>query len=85
MAHECIEHPLEGRAQRLDSKLVHMEAHFRLIHLQQVLEELAQTHDGLWRIGNSLQLAPVLAVHGPEDEVHFLLDVADVAQGGTEA
>jgi hypothetical protein len=80
---ERIENPREGSLQRRNAELVHVEAHFRLVHLQQVLEQLAQTDDALTVTRDVLQLAEVLAVEGPEDEVDIFLRIADVAEGST--
>ena len=58
-----------------------MEADLRLVHLQKILEQLAEADDGLGVVRDALELAEVLAVHGTEDEVAFLLRVTDVAEG----
>jgi len=42
--------PLEGCAQRLDAQLVHVEANLRLVHLEQIFEQLAQTDNRLWGV-----------------------------------
>ena len=62
-----------------------MEAYLRLIHLQEIFEELAEADNRLGAARDRLQLAEVLTIHGPEDEVTVLLRVTDVAEGSTEA
>jgi len=49
-ADEGVQDPRESSSERLDSKLVHMEAKFRLVHLNQILEKLAQANDRIGRI-----------------------------------
>ena len=62
-----------------------MEADFRLVHLQQILEQFTQADNRLWVVRNALQLTEVLAVHGSENEVALFFGVADVAERCTVA
>lgn len=57
--------------QGLNSELVHMEAHFWLVHLEQILKQLAQPNYALGVARYCLQLAQVLAVESAKDEVDF--------------
>ena len=85
VANETVIDPWESSLERLDSQSVHVVADLRLVHLQQVFEELAQGDDRLRVVRNRLQVAEVFAVHGSENEVALLLGVANVAEGCTVA
>ena len=72
--------PRKSRAQRVDSELIHVVTDFGLVHLQQVLEQFAKTDDGLGAVGDTLQLAEVLAEHGTEDKVTLFFGVTDITE-----
>ena len=80
-ANESEEDPLEGSLEWVDAKLIHVEADFRLIHLQQVFKEFAQGDDRARLRIQRHQLAVVLAEEGSKDEVALLFRVTDVAEG----
>ena len=42
---KCVVDPGESCLERVDPQLVHVVAHLRLKHLQQVFKQLAQAHD----------------------------------------
>ena len=52
-----------------------MEAYFGLIHLQQLLKQLALREDSLRMARNTIHVAEVFAIHGPEYEVAILLTI----------
>ena len=79
-ADEAKVDPWEGRLERLDAKLIHVVAHFWLVHLQQVFEQLAKGDYGLGLRRDGLQLAEVLAVHRTENEVALFLGVTNIAE-----
>lgn len=79
-ATESKHHPLEGSLQRTYAKLVHVEADLRLVHLQKVFEELAESYDALRVAGDGVQHAEVLRIEGPEREVDLVSLITDVAE-----
>lgn len=81
-ANERIVDPRESCAQGVDAKLVHMVTDLRLVHLDQVLKQLAQADNRFWAVRNGLQLAEVLAEHCTEDKVALFLGVTDIAEWG---
>ena len=79
-AAECEHYPVECSLQRRDAQLVHVEAHLRLVHLEQVLKKLAQSSNALRIARYGEQLAQVLAVESSECEVDLVPLVTHVTE-----